>query len=170
MNWKLLLGGSLRNLRRFKLRSFFMSIGVALGVATLIAGGSVGSGAAKQITAQINQMFGPGTILIISPELKPADLQAIADDMSQVVAWAPRLMIGEKEIGFLSESRQAAVAGYSENSDHVWNRGMIDGRFFSGDDIDRASRVALIGTNLKEELFAGGEALTRLPRKRVDLL
>ena len=94
MNWKLLLSGSLRNLRRFKLRSFFMSIGVAVGVATLIAGASAGSGAAKQITEQIDKIFGPGTIVIVSRELKVTDIQAVADEMEQVVAWAPRLLVG----------------------------------------------------------------------------
>ena len=57
-----------------------MSIGVALGVATLIAGSSVGGGAAEKISAQIDQMFGPGTILIGSAELKLPDLEAVADE------------------------------------------------------------------------------------------
>jgi len=159
MNWRLLLGGSLRNLRRFKLRSFFMSIGVAIGVATLIAGASAGSGAAQQITAQIDRIFGPGTIVIVSRELKITHLQAVADEMEQVVAWAPRQAIGEQEISYLGENRLAAVTGHSENADYVWNRGVVDGRFFSEDDIERAARVALIGTSLKQEIFGEGEAL-----------
>ncbi len=159
MNWGLLLGSSLRNLRRFKLRSFFMSIGVAIGVATLIAGASAGSGAAQKITAQIDKIFGPGTIVIASRELKFADLQAVADDMEQVVAWAPRQSIGEQEIAYLGENRLAAVTGHSENADYVWNRGVVDGRFFSDDDVERAARVALIGTSLKQEIFGDGDAL-----------
>ena len=159
MNWRLLLGGSLRNLRRFKLRSFFMSIGVAIGVATLIAGASAGSGAAQQITAQIDRIFGPGTIVVVSRELKITHLQAVADEMEQVVAWAPRQAIGEQEISYLGENRLAAVTGHSENADYVWNRGVVDGRFFSEDDIERAARVALIGTSLKQEIFGEGEAL-----------
>jgi putative ABC transport system permease protein len=159
MNRTLMLKGSLRNLGRFKLRSFFMSIGVALGVATLIAGRSVSGGAEQLITDQINQMFGPGTILIFSAQLKQTDLQAIADEMYQVVAWSPRYMAGEKEVAYLGESRQAAIAGFSENADYVWNRGVIDGRFFSNGDIERAARVALIGTKLMQELFSTGEGL-----------
>ena len=159
MNWRLLLGGSLRNLRRFKLRSFFMSIGVAIGVATLIAGASAGSGAAQQITAQIDRIFGPGTIVVVSRELKITHLQTVADEMEQVVAWAPRQAIGEQEISYLGENRLAAVTGHSENADYVWNRGVVGGRFFSEDDIERAARVALIGTSLKQEIFGDGEAL-----------
>ena len=76
MNGTRLIKNSLRLLVRFKLRSFFMSIGVALGVATLIAGTSVGGGAAQKISDSIDQMFGPGTILIGSAQLKMADLEA----------------------------------------------------------------------------------------------
>jgi hypothetical protein len=50
MNEIRLIQSSFRNLARFKLRSFFMSIGVAVGVATLIAGNSLGGGAAQKIS------------------------------------------------------------------------------------------------------------------------
>ena len=60
---------------------------------------------------------------------------------------------------YLGENRLAAVTGHSENADYVWNRGVVDGRFFSEDDIERAARVALIGTSLKQEIFGDGEAL-----------
>jgi len=159
MNWKLLLNSSLRNLGRFKLRSFFMSIGVILGVATLIVGSTLGGGAAQKISDQIDQMFGPGTIFIASYELKEPDLKAVADELDQVIAYAPRMMMGELEISSAGRSSQAGVAGYSANADYVWNRGVTDGRFFDDRDIDRAARVALVGSKLQEELFAGGDAI-----------
>jgi putative ABC transport system permease protein len=158
MNRKLLLKNSLRNLGRFKLRSFFMSIGVVLGVATLVVGSTLGGGAAQKINDQINQMFGPGTIFIASYELKNEDLQAVADELEQIVAYSPRMMLGELEIGASGMNIQAGVAGYSSNAEYVWNRGVTDGRFFDDRDIDRADRVALIGNKLQDELFgdAGG--------------
>ena len=112
MNRKLLLRNSLRNLGRFKLRSFFMSIGVVLGVATLVVGSTLGGGAAQKINDQINQMFGPGTIFIASYELKYEDLQAVADELDQIVAYSPRMMLGELEIGASGVSVQAGVAGF----------------------------------------------------------
>jgi len=154
-----MIQSSLRNLVRFKLRSFFMSIGVALGVATLIAGSSVGGGAAEKISAQIDQMFGPGTILIGSAELKLPDLEAVADEMDQVVAYAPRLSLSEMGIQYMGTSEQAAVSGFSANGEYVWNRSVIDGRYISERDVDRASRVALLGTKLKDALFADADAI-----------
>ena len=153
MNWKLLVKTSLRNLSRFKLRSFFMSIGIVLGVATLIVGNTLGGGAAQKISDQIDQTFGPGTIFIASAELKQADLQAVADELDQVIAASPRMMMGELEISSADASAQSGVAGYSDNAEYVWNRSVTSGRFFDQRDIDRASRVALIGDKLELELF-----------------
>ena len=159
MNEIRLIQSSLRNLGRFKLRSFFMGIGVAVGVATLIAGNSVGGGAAQKISDQIDRMFGPGTLLIGSAELKLADLRAVAEQMDQVVTYAPRLMMGEKAIQYAGTNEQAGVSGFSANADYVWNRSVIDGRYISQRDVDRAERVALIGTKLKETLFADADAI-----------
>jgi len=156
MNWKLLISSSLRNLTRFKLRSFFMSIGIVLGVATLIVGNTLGGGAAQKIGDQINQMFGPGTIFIASSELKYPDLQAVTDEFDQVIAASPRMMMGESEISAAGTSAQAGVAGYSDNAEYVWNRGVTDGRFFDKRDIERDARVALIGNKLEIELFGEG--------------
>ena len=159
MNEIRLIQSSLRNLGRFKLRSFFMGIGVAVGVATLIAGNSVGGGAAQKISDQIDRMFGPGTLLIGSAELKLADLRAVAEQMDQVVTYAPRLMMGEKAIQYAGTNEQAGVSGFSANADYVWNRSVIDGRYISQRDVDRAERVALIGTKLKETLFADADGI-----------
>jgi len=159
MNWKLLISSSLRNLTRFKLRSFFMSIGIVLGVATLIVGNTLGGGAAQKINDQINQMFGPGTIFIASSELKHPDLQAVTDEFDQVIAASPRMMMGELEVSSAGVSVQSGVAGYSDNAQYVWNRGVTDGRFFDKRDIERDARVALIGNKLEIELFGEGGAI-----------
>jgi putative ABC transport system permease protein len=153
MNYQRLLSGSLRNLVRFKLRSFFMSIGVVLGVATLIVGSTLGSGAEQKITDQINQMFGPGTIFVVSGELKVADLDAIEDRVDQVTAVGPRMLLGEKEISYAGTGARAGVAGYTANADYVWSRTVTNGRFFRDSDVARAARVALIGDKLEAELF-----------------
>ncbi len=153
MNYQRLLHDSLRNLIRFKLRSFFMSVGVILGVATLVVGSTLGSGAEQKITDQINQMFGPGTIFVASPELKAPDLEAVEDQVDEVIAVGPRMMLGEKEISYAGNNAQSGVAGYTANAEYVWNRTVTEGRFFRESDIDRADRVALIGNKLEVELF-----------------
>ena len=153
MNWKFLAQTSLRSMLRFRLRSFFMSLGVVVGVATLIAGNAVGGGAADRIESQLDQMFGPGTILIGSTELKLEDLEALEEQLNQVVAAAPRLMLGEKEARFSGSGAQAAISGFTPEGEYVWNRGVTYGRYISRKDVDRSERVALIGTGIQAELF-----------------
>jgi putative ABC transport system permease protein len=149
----------MRTFGRFKLRSFFMGVGVALGVATLIAGSAVSRGLANRLSEGLDRMIGPGSILVGSAELKMEDLDAIARRMDQVVAVAPFLMLGPQEIQYVGENRQASVYGASENGDYVWSRGVIDGRYVDARDVDRAERVALVGTKLKELLFGDGDAI-----------
>ena len=154
MNSKLLLKNSLRIMSRNKLRTFFMSIGVAIGVATLIAGQSLGTGASKQIGERMDKMFGPGTIYVCSSTLAYDDLEAIEDELEQVIATSPRFGGAESEISYQGINRQAAVFGHSENAEFVWNRSVIDGRFFTSNDIKKTARVALIGPRLAESMFA----------------
>ena len=158
MNWKLLVTGSLRMMWRFRLRTAFMSIGVALGVAVLIAGRSLGSGAEQQLNERIDLMFGPGTILIFS-RLDFDDMEAIDEQVDRIIAWDPRLMMGEIEVSNEGVNRQAAVFGQSERGDYVWNRGVVEGRYLSSEDISSTARVAMIGTKMAAVLFGDSSPL-----------
>ena len=156
MNRKLLLTNSFRMLSRNKLRTLFMSIGVMIGVATLIAGQSLGTGAEKQIKQRVNKMFGPGTIFLVSTTLTYDDIEAIEGSMDQVVASSPRFGGGESEISYQGINRQAAVFGHTDKAEFVWNRGVSEGRFFPTSDLDKTARVALIGHRFAELLFGEG--------------
>ena len=68
-----LLASSARLLSRNRMRTFFMSIGVAIGVATLVAGRSLGVGSEQELRRKIDIIFGPGTMLVIAkPNLEAA--------------------------------------------------------------------------------------------------
>jgi putative ABC transport system permease protein len=175
MNWKLLITGSLRMMLRFRLRTAFMSMGVALGVAVLIAGRSLGTGAEQQLSERIDLMFGPGTILIFS-KLDFDDMEAIDTQVDRILAWDPRLTMGEIEVSSAGVNRQAAVFGQSERGDYVWNRSVVEGRYLSSEDISSTARVALIGTKMAATLFGDSSPLDeeiligRVPFKIVGVL
>ncbi|NOR19937.1 MAG: FtsX-like permease family protein [Xanthomonadales bacterium] len=156
MNRKLILGNSLRMMFRNKLRTLFMSFGVMIGVATLIAGQSLAAGAEKQIKQRVNKVFGPGTIYLVSRTLTYADVAAVEASMDQVIASSPRFGGAESEISYQGINRQAAVYGHTDKGDYVWNRGVTDGRFFTTEDLAKTARVALIGHRLAEVLFGEG--------------
>jgi putative ABC transport system permease protein len=153
MNRKLLLQSSLRIMLRNKLRTLFMSFGVMIGVATLIAGQSLGSGAETELKQRVNKMFSPGSIMLVSQTLSNADIESIEQQMDQIVASSPRFGGAESEISFAGTVRKAAVYGHTVEGESVWNRSVTEGRFFSSSDMSRKSRVALIGHRLSEMLF-----------------
>ena len=64
MNKRLLLAGSVRILTRYKLRTFFMSLGIVIGVAALVVMRSMGSGAEQEMLAKIERMFSGSSIMI----------------------------------------------------------------------------------------------------------
>jgi len=158
MNWKLLIAGSLRTMSRFKMRTLFMSIGVAVGVAVLIAGRSLGTGAEQQINERIDLLFGPGTILLVG-RIDFEDKEAIETQMSSVVAFDSRLMLGEIEISSGGINRKAAVMGGTETGAYAWNRGVVEGRYLTSEDVTSTARVALIGTKLASTLFGDASPL-----------
>jgi putative ABC transport system permease protein len=162
MNRKLILQNSMRIMLRNKLRTFFMSIGVMIGVGTLIAGQSLGTGAEKEITQRVNKIFSPGSIMLVSRTLSYSDIGAIESQMDQVIASAPRFGYVEEEIGYQGNSRKAAVFGYTVEGETVWNRGVSEGRYFTRSDISKTARVALIGYRIAELLFGeNGDAIDK---------
>ena len=153
MNTKLVLQGSLRSMVRNKLRTLFMSLGVMIGVGTLIAGQSLGAGAGKEIKQRVNKVFSPGSIMLVSRTLSYGDIEAIERQMDQVVASSPRFGGAESEISYQGINRKAAVYGHAVEGESVWNRSVTEGRFFNSSDMSRTARVALIGHRLSELLF-----------------
>ena len=101
MNKRLLLRGSLRVFRRYKLRSVFMGLGIVVGVAALIVIRSIGSGAEQQMLQKIEKMFSATSIIVGNSggamrggrrepgKLTIEDLKAIGDQLEQVVDWDP---------------------------------------------------------------------------------
>ncbi len=153
MNSKLLLQSSLRIMLRNKLRTLFMSIGVMIGVGTLIAGQSLGSGAEKQLKQRVNKLFSPGSIMLVSRTLTYGDVEAIEQQMNQVVASAARFGGGESEISYQGINHKTAVFGHTEKGEYVWGRGVTEGRYFTTGDLGKTARVALVGHRLAELLF-----------------
>jgi len=156
MNSKLLLQGSLRSMMRNKLRTLFMGIGVMVGVGTLIAGQSLGTGAEREITQRVNKIFSPGSIMVLSQTLTYEDIEAIESQMDQVIASAPRFGYVEEDISAAGLTRKAAVFGLTVEGETVWNRGVSEGRYISNSDLSKNARVALIGYRLSEALFGEG--------------
>lgn len=168
MNKRLLLAGSVRILTRYKLRTFFMSLGIVIGVAALVVMRSLGTGAERDMLGKIERMFSATSIMITNSggamhgggrratgKLTIEDLEAIADELDQVVDWDPMVVVsaGDREVQYKGATRSLMILGHSERAEVVWNRGVTEGEFFSAADVRSAARVALLGYKAAEALF-----------------
>ena len=165
MNKRLLLAGSIRSFTRYKLRSFFMSLGIVIGVAALVVVRSMGSGAEQDMMNKIERMFSANSIIIRnsgggmrggrrSPgQLTIEDIEAINDQLEPVIDWNPTVAAMNQEVRYQGQNRSLMVVGHSERAESVSGRGVTEGEFFSGADVRSAARVALLGSKTAEALF-----------------
>jgi putative ABC transport system permease protein len=169
MNVRALTTASLRSLWRNKLRTLFMSLGVAVGVATLLAARSLGVGSEQALLAKVDRMFGLSSIMVVagnrgagprtgpSTTLKIEDLEAIQDRLEQVKATDPTLTLGGRELKYRDLNREVTLHAHTERAEQVWDRGVVEGRFFTASDLRSAARVALVGTKMAA-ILSGDES------------
>ena len=143
MNKRLLMAGSVRILIRYKLRSFFMSLGIVIGVAALVVTRSMGSGAEQEMLDKMERIFSPASIIIVNSgggmhggfqdtgKLTIEDIESIADQLEQVVDWNPSVAVGDQEVRYKDRNRSLMIVGKSERAEFVSGRGVVEGEFFS---------------------------------------
>jgi putative ABC transport system permease protein len=148
-----------------KMRSSLTMLGVIIGVAAVIALLSIGQGVQKTVTEQI-QSAGSNLLMILpgqltetggfefQPTLTYADAEAIADPMNvpDAAIVAPT-MEGSTSVSYDGEDLTTSTAGVVSEHDIVRNLEVVLGRFLTTQDMDRRSRVAVLGSNVAEQLF-----------------
>lgn len=144
-----------------KVRSFLTTLGVIIGVASVIVMMSVSAGAEAAIAEQINALG--ANLLIVSPmrgvpgaskTLLYEDAQAIAEQVvgisgiSAEQSPAPQVI---KANGITLES--IAVVGTSAGFPSVRDYPVAEGVYFTEAENDRKLKVAVLGSGLAKDLF-----------------
>jgi len=153
-----------RGLNKNKMRSFFMMLGIIIGIATLVIILAITQGANKKIMARINS-FGPNTIMVHSgggkmrgpssvseANLTQKDLHDISS-VEGVKIVAPFQVKPDMAVKYQSRFTTASVVGAKPNWADAWNRGVIKGDFIRKEDVELLRKVCVIGQTVKKELF-----------------
>lgn len=159
----------MRNLMQNKLRSFLTMLGIIIGVAAVIGMLSIGEGAKRQVTSQIQELG--SNLIIISPKpitelakeekrkalglskgLTIEDAELLAHRIPQVKRVCPESNFGGW-IRYKGEQYFTSVKGTSENFPFVRTFYVGRGRFFNKADVDNWAGVCVIGTKVQERLF-----------------
>lgn len=174
MNKYKIIASSFRILRRNKLNTLFMILGIVIGIAALSLTFTMGLGAEKQLTERVKNLFSPNNILITSgrvelesgrssessaTNLKIEDIEAIMNEVPGITMYAPIQVTPERDVIFGNRNISTAINGGTAEGELVWKRSVIAGEYFTKADEKSSARVALIGTKIAKKLFEGSSPI-----------
>jgi putative ABC transport system permease protein len=157
---------SLRALRVNKMRSGLTMLGIIIGVGAVIAMVAVGAGANKKIAEQISSM-GSNLLIILpgattsggvrmgagtQPTLTMADAEAILRECPAVEAVAPTLG-GTAQIISSHMNWSTGILGTTPSMLDIRDWQLSVGRPFTSQDVKSATKVALLGQTVVDNLF-----------------
>jgi len=170
---------SLKYLLAAKFRSFLTILGIIIGVASVIIIMAIGQSAQALILDQItgigSNLIGvlpgasdengpPATAMGISiTTLKYDDLKVLRNgkDVPEVIDGAG-YVLGTATTEYDGTNLNASFQGATASYINVENAKVGEGRFISEDEETNMSRTAVIGFNLKEDLFGGDDPLNKV--------
>lgn len=168
---------ALRALRVNTLRSVLTMLGIIIGVATVITMVAVGSGAKSMIAAQIRSMGSNVTIVLpgsltsggirlgygSAVTLTEDDAKAIANEASAVAMAAPS-MRGTGQVVFGNNNWSTIIQGTTPDFFEIRDFRVQYGRPFTRQDVDGATKVALVGQTVVENLFGSSDPIGQIIR------
>jgi putative ABC transport system permease protein len=168
---------ALSTLRANRLRSLLTMLGIVIGNASVITLVGVGKGAQNLAEGQLSNLG--ANVLFVVPgnndtrrqgidfpkNLVLEDAKAIAEQVPSMKRVAPQITLSEVvQAGDVSST--SSIAGVTPEFLPVRQFEMAQGRFFSTDDLDSASNVAVVGPDLATKLFGNRSAIGRQLRIR----
>ncbi len=148
---------ALSGLRGSILRSALTALGIIIGVAAVITLISVGQGAGQEITAEIDRL-GANAILIGprgGTQLSARDAEEIVRRVPTVLQASARFDAGSTKAKWGIHTHDVSVLGVGAEYRHITGLQLSQGRFFESLDVERRTRVLVIGDGLVEDLFRG---------------
>jgi putative ABC transport system permease protein len=156
-----LVSHSLRSIFRNRIRSFLTSLGIIIGVGSVIVMVSVGQGSQEQIARQIASM-GTNLIMVMpargpdaANRLTRADVTKLRAEssflaaISGVVRYTMKVVGGTRGSGYW----QTTVMGVEPDYLRIKQWDVGSGEFFTDGDLASRGKVAVIGTTVARELF-----------------
>jgi len=167
-----MFGQALRGLARNRLRSFFMMIGVTVGITVLTVVLAAGMGARERIMERV-RVFGLENLMVwaggsidrtrmgqvggsasdVTATLKREDAVSIRSEIFGVRVAAPFARRGGGELQWRDRSFTAPVFGVTPEWLEVWDWHIERGAFITHMDDERMVRKAVLGPTVVAELF-----------------
>ena len=148
-----------------KMRSFLTMLGIIIGVGAVIIMVSLGQGAAKATKEAISKLGtnalnvwpnqeksgGVGQGMGSAKTLKMEDADVVRK-LPTIKAVAPEYR-GNAQAKFQDQNTRTNVIGSTPEYFSIRNMPIAEGKYFDQDDVRRKTKVAVIGDNVKNDLF-----------------
>lgn len=171
---------AMRSLGRYRLRASLMMLGIVVGIASLAVLSSLGEATKRETMQRFKNMIGtfdtiivrPGggrtrgmpTLVNVPPTLRFEDAKAIASELPEIKAVAEVQNAFDIDIKYRDRSSSPAVFGVSPNWLALRSEDVADGIFFSAEQNDSLTRVAVLGLDVRNQLFSSEDALGKAIR------
>jgi len=168
---------AITGLRTNKSRSFLTILGIVIGVTAIIVMMAVGQGAQNLILNQIKAL-GSKTLIIIpgrepkgpmdpsivetffKDSLKERDVEALKQKTNvPTLAKIMPLVFGVDTVAYEGETYRTTIFGTTDLVIQLYELNLVQGSFFSDNDIRARADVVVIGPRVKEKLFGLSDAL-----------
>ncbi|MBE9506738.1 MAG: ABC transporter permease, partial [Chloroflexi bacterium] len=146
-----------------KVRSFLTTLGVIIGVAAVIVMLAISAGAEAEIADQINALganlvmvmpsFSKGGFSGPSSGLSYDDVGAIAENVTGINGVSTEQGTTQDISGGGTTLESIEVVGTTAGFPDVREYAVAEGRFLTDEDNDRASKVAVLGYDIAQEIF-----------------
>lgn len=151
-----------------KLRSFFMMLGIIIGIATLTVIVSIGEGSKQQVMERMKKM-GADASLMVRPgsgsqrgipggqagitTLTLEDAKAIENEIRYVKNIAPTMVKGSVSVKYGNKNSTPTVFGVTPIWRVVRTYDVERGEFISDEDFVASAKVCLLGQQVVQDLF-----------------
>ncbi len=166
-----------RALRRNKLRTILTMLGLIIGVGAVIATVSLGNGAKAQVEAQIASL-GQNVILIFSGSFTRGgvrsgwnnagtmsidDALAIEREVSDVTVVSPEIR-SSTQVASGNQNWFTGIQGEGQDYLDIRQWPLAEGSMFTGQDVRREAKVAVIGKTVADQLYPDGNVVGQVIR------
>ncbi|MCD6285413.1 MAG: ABC transporter permease [Anaerolineae bacterium] len=151
-----------------KVRSLLTTLGVIIGVASVILMLAVSAGAEATIADQINSL---GADLVIVGPMRGSpgasktfvyeDALAIEENVSHIVGVSAEQFSTQDIKGGDGALEAISILGVTSDFPEVRDYALATGRFFTYEENDRKTKVAVLGHGIAQDLFGGEDSFGR---------
>lgn len=163
MNRELLWQTVWLRVKRYRMRSAIIAIGICVSVLATVLLQSVAVSVRQAFNVFIDRAYPADGIVLMAgggfmggragrANLKLTDVETVAAELG-ITEWDPMVIVDAREVRHGGNSVRVPITGWSEKAESVRRRSVQDGEFFTADDITQRANVALLGTTTAAELF-----------------